>query len=276
MAPADGKFRVFADYHTHTRYSHGTGSVRDNVRAAVSMGLSEVGITDHGPAMLWIGTKRSRWGALLQDIEECQREFPQIKVLAGIEANVVSLDGRLDTPPEIDARLDIRLAGIHLQVLPPTLDDTLRLMVNNLTLARWTRAGSRRARVDNTKALVEAVYRNRIDLITHPGLKVNIDTAELARACVRKGTALEINASHTRSGPDYVRVAARQGAKFVLSSDAHDPRDVGRVERAAAIAEKAGLVPEQIANVALDGYRRRPASGGGRPPEPIEDTVIAE
>ncbi|MCR4398817.1 MAG: histidinol-phosphatase, partial [Firmicutes bacterium] len=146
-----------------------------------------------------------------------------------------------------------RLAGIHLHVIPRTARDGVRLVVNNLTAARWSRSMSRRARADNTKALVEGVRRHRIDIITHPGLHVNVDTAELARACASRGTALEINSYHGSGGPDYVRVAARQGVRFVLSSDAHSPAEVGMVEAAARIARAAGLPPEQIINTAAGG-----------------------
>ncbi len=243
--------RIRADYHTHTRYSHGKGTVRDNVLSAISRGLSEVAISDHGPAMIGIGVKRDAWPRLVEDIRRCRDEFPGIKVLAAIEANVTSIDGDVDIPPEIDCALDMRLVGIHLQIVGRSLNDTMRLVVNNLTAARWTRAMSRVARIDNTKALVEAVYRHRIDIVTHPGLHVNIDTAELARACASRGTAMEINSYHACGGVEYVKTAAKQGVRFALSSDAHHPRDVGRVDAAIRIAEKAGLGPDQIINVEM-------------------------
>ena len=40
--------KLYADYHTHTVYSHGTGSIMDNVMAARKKGLTEIAITDHG------------------------------------------------------------------------------------------------------------------------------------------------------------------------------------------------------------------------------------
>jgi len=259
--------RPIADYHTHTRYSHGTGTVRQNVRAAIEKGLSEVAITDHGPAMLFIGVDEPRWSLLIDEARRVGREIrggvgrdddpagsrrDGIRVLVGIEANVVGLDGTLDIPKRIARELDIVLAGIHLQIRPKTLDDGLRLVWRNMTTARWSGSAARRARIDNTKALVEAVYRNRIDIITHPGLKVNIDTRELARACAKRGTALEINASHRRSDPEYVRVAAREGAMFAICSDAHSPDDVGRFDWAVHVAEKAGLQASQVINAARE------------------------
>jgi putative hydrolase len=42
------KYRITADYHTHTRYSHGKGTIEDNVRVARDMGLKSIAIADHG------------------------------------------------------------------------------------------------------------------------------------------------------------------------------------------------------------------------------------
>ena len=39
---------MIADYHTHTVYSHGTGSVLENALIAKEKGLKEIAITDHG------------------------------------------------------------------------------------------------------------------------------------------------------------------------------------------------------------------------------------
>ncbi|NPV53995.1 MAG: PHP domain-containing protein [Firmicutes bacterium] len=250
--------KPFADYHTHTVYSHGTGTVEDNVIAAIEAGLEEVAITDHGPANIFsIGMRGlGAFEAIRRDVEACRARYPHIKVLLGVEANIVGLDGSLDVPDAILEGLDKVLAGHHLLVRGKTPGDAWGIVGRNVVIRLCPRRLQhlcadlpRRARIANTDALVRAVTARRIDIVTHPGLEVSIDTRELARACVQMGTALEINAKHAGESLDFVRVAAGEGAKFVLSSDAHRPEDVGRLGPALEIARCAGLGPDMILNV---------------------------
>jgi putative hydrolase len=224
--------------------------VDDNVRAARAAGLEAVGITDHGPASLGrIGIRGTgAWESMRRDVARAARRHPEVRVLCGVEANVVGLDGRLDVPRHRLRELDIVLAGLHPQVWPASLAAGARLVLNNLTAARWSRRMAARARNDNTKALVGAVHRYPVTIVTHPGLKLSIDTAELARACARRGTAMEINSAHGLLTREYIELAAKQGATFAVSSDAHRPQDVGRLERGLALARAAGLRPEQVIN----------------------------
>lgn len=239
---------IIADYHTHSRYSHGTGTVEDNVRAAAARGLQAVGITDHGPRS-WPGIRATPGGlwALRQEVEALRSRFPGLRILAGVEANVVTPGGDLDVPAALLETLDIVLVGLHPTIVPPTLRDGWELLGPHY-LARWSARARSRAREVNTRALVQAVLRHRVDIVTHPGWGFDVDTRELARACARRGTALEINAGHGRLSAEYCRVAAREGVLFAIGSDAHSPERVGDFARALAVAREAGIGPEQVIN----------------------------
>lgn len=243
-------WKYIADYHTHTTFSHGKGTVEDNVRAALAKGLTAIGIADHGPANWWnVGIRRLKdFECLIDEVQRARRRYPDIRILAGTEANVISYDGELDVPTEFQEQLDQVLVGFHTMIIPKSWADGLRFI--RLSLA--ARLGEQRyleAKKAHTQALIAAIQRNRVFAVTHPGLKVAIDSGKLAQACARRQTALEINARHGAVSTEFLRCAADVGVEFILSSDAHHPDQVGRLEPAEAAARRAGLTSGQIANI---------------------------
>ncbi len=250
------KWRIFADYHTHTVYSHGSGTIRENAKAAREKGLEVVGIADHGPAN-WghVGTTSLKvFDQIMAEVKTIQAEFDGLKILAGTEANLISYQGELDVPLELQRKLDQVLAGFHVAIRPKSLEDGVKFL-SQWTLGKLNKQFKMKARNDNTKAVIAAVYNNEIDIITHPGLNISIDTLELARACVKTDTALEINARHGVKSIDFIRAAAHEGVKFAIGSDAHEPENVGKLEAGVKAAQLAGLNPEQIINARLDLLR---------------------
>jgi len=240
--------KFIGDYHTHTVYSHGSGSVEDNVRVALSKGLNEIAIADHGISHISYGIKRSQIKKLRQEIDNVQKKYPDIKILMGIETNLTSLDGDIDLPYEYRDYFDIVLMGFHKAVWPKDFKSGYYLFLKNLVAPIMPEL-SRRLRELNTLAMVRAIERHKIDIITHPGAKINIDTRLLAQKAAARGTLLEINASHGYMREEYVRVAKEQGAKFIVNSDAHKPDDVGNFAKAIDIVKKAGLKKEDIVNM---------------------------
>lgn len=240
--------RIIADLHTHTRYSHGKGSVVDNVAVGLARGFAAIGVTDHGPRSApWVGASLRQFAAMRREVAEVDRRAVGMRVLAGVECNIISVQGELDLPAEVRNSLDLVLAGLHPGVLPASGRDWLLLTANNWA-AKFSAKMRRKARVVNTEAVVQAVYNNEIDVITHPGYHLDIDTVELAKACAACDTAMEINARHGEMSVAYVRSAAREGVRFVINSDAHKPADVGNLARGIAVALAAGLEPEQVVN----------------------------
>ncbi|BDG61670.1 PHP domain-containing protein [Caldinitratiruptor microaerophilus] len=259
---------IVADYHTHTRYSHGRGTVEDNVRAALARGLEAVGIADHGPrSWPWIRATADGLRAMQRDVARVRARVPGLRVLAGVEANVVTPEGDLDVPADLLSSLDLVIVALHPTVLPPTLRDAWRLLGPHYAARGWPSPRVRaRAREVATRALVQAVLRHSVDIVAHPGWGFDVDTRELARACAGRGTALELSAGHEHMTVEYCRIAAREGALFSLGSDAHAPERVGDLDRAVALARAAGVGPEQVVG-ARGGpdLPRRAAAATGRP-----------
>ena len=140
------------------------------------------------------------------------------------------------------------LVGFHYGIFPASFMDMYYMGIKNF-VSRFSHKLKESASYDNTRALIKAMDNYPIDIITHPGAKVDIDTAVIANAAVKKGVALEINSHHEFMTAEYVRIAKSFGARFVLSSDAHKPEDVGRMDNAIKIALQAGLTEKDIINV---------------------------
>lgn len=232
-----------ADMHTHTVYSHGKGTVEDNVRAAIEKGLKRIGVADHGPKHLFFPVK---WDALLQlrrDVDSMNKKYgSDIEVLMGIEANLLG-DGLTDVP-EDDSLFDYVLLGYHKGAFP--VDAISRGWTRNILFKQnAARHGERNAMayahaMDNTKKLFA---------ITHPGIYIPVNIPLLAQEAAKHGVALEINESHFNATIKDLQAMKAAGAKLLISSDAHRPGRVGNTPKSIALAREAGVL-ECVVNYA--------------------------
>jgi len=241
--------KIWADYHTHTRYSHGTGTIEQNVEAAIKKGLRVIGISEHGPGNIGLRIRLEDFYRMREEIEKLRIKYRDIQILLGCEANVISLDGDLDIPDHVLSILDYKMVGLHPLIWPRSLKDGFGLLVENM-ISKLIRNADLLEKVmkQNTMALVRAISKNNINIVTHPGLHLPIDTAELARAAAECGTALEINSGHGYMTKEYVIIAKKNGAKFVIGSDAHQPKNVGNFRKALEIIREVGLSEDDIIN----------------------------
>ncbi len=239
----------FADYHTHTRYSHGRGSIEENIQAAQAKGLQEIAITDHGPGHYFIGLKGEKAvKEARRELDFCREKYSRLKILLGVEANVISPEGEIDVPAAIMPYLDLILVGYHLMVRTTSLSFFYSLNIKN-RLARYKPGLARELRQQNTAALIKAVQRYPVKIVTHPGLHVDIDTLALGHACRERGTSLEINCSHINKGKGFVKAALVTGVTFAVSSDAHSPSRVGEFQEALDFIRQERIPLERIINV---------------------------
>ena len=81
-----------SDYHTHTIYSHGKGTVMDNAIKAKELGLKEIAISDHGFAHPAFGLTKKKLPKLRVDCNDATKNTG-VNVLLGIESNIIGTDG---------------------------------------------------------------------------------------------------------------------------------------------------------------------------------------
>ena len=79
-------YKMTFDYHTHSTYSDGKGTMEESVKTAISKGLKGLAITDHGPGHLFYGVKRKEIPQMKEEIQRLREAYPQIDIYFGVEA----------------------------------------------------------------------------------------------------------------------------------------------------------------------------------------------
>lgn len=223
-----------ADLHTHSIVSgHAFSTVKEMVECAALRGLKMLAITDHG-----INMPGGPHEYYFSQIMGLPGNIGGIRVLRGVEANIIDVNGNLDMPPHILEKLDLVLAGFH------------------------TDTGYQAGSVDqNTRALIAAIQNPYVHMISHPGNpEFPVDIEKVIQAAKMAGKALEINnSSFTLSRPgsaprcsQLARLAARNGNLVAINSDSHICFTVGVFDEALAVVQKAGIRPGQVLNTSAE------------------------
>lgn len=238
--------KILVDTHTHTNASdHAYSTLEENIRHAKEIGLEAIAMTNHAPGMpdaphIWH----------FQNVANIPREINGVKVLYGVEADIMDTDGTLDIDAGVLSMLDVVIASMHRDTFTP------------------------QTRKAHTQAYVNALHNPYVDIIGHsgsPDYEFNVDTVlSLAK---KEGKMIEINNnSHLiRRGniENCVSIAKRcmeLGVYIVVSSDAHISCNVGNFAAAIAMLEEIGFPEELIANTNLEKFlsilRQRKLVGG--------------
>ena len=236
-----------ADYHTHTPYSHGKGSVLENAMRAKELGLKEIGITDHGFSHVIFGVRRRKIEGLVRDCKEAQ-EKTGIRVYVGLENNIRGVSGVCDFTEADYETFDLFLAGIHVYIHYDKLSDW-KLGWGSLFRTKLKIKPSRSLIDDTTKAYINAIQKNPIDVITHVGFRNFCDPVEVAKCCRDYGTYLEISSKKMHLTDEELDRVAQTGVRFVLNSDAHSVSRVGDYALASEQIKRVGIPLTLIDNI---------------------------
>lgn len=223
--------KYFMDLHTHTVASgHAYSTLQENIAAAKELGLECLGISDHGPQMLGGPHVMYFW-----NLKIVPRQYGELKLLCGAEANIMDMEGHLDLDDFTLSRLDYCIASMH---------------------GPCFKSGTAK---ENTDAAIKAMKNPYVKILGHPDdSRYPMEYERLVQAAVGEKVLLEVNNSSLHP------LAARQGAKeniltmlrlckkyqcpIILGSDSHISYTIGNFEWVEELLEEVEFPQELIVN----------------------------
>lgn len=221
--------KLLVDTHCHTVASgHAYSTIVELAEEASKKGLKIIAMTDHGPAM--------PGGPFIFHFGN-QNVIPDyingVRILKGIEANIMDFKGSLDIEDRYLERMDIVIASFHEVCISPGSVE------------------------ENTAALISAMKNPLVDIIAHPGNpNYPIDIDKFVEVAHETNTLIEINNSSfkvSRKGSEVNcrKIAAKakeKGAVLVAGSDSHICFDVGKFDKVNELFEDLNMPEDLVIN----------------------------
>lgn len=239
--------KIVGDYHSHTVYSDGYNTCREMVERAHALGLKEYAITDHCFSTNILGFSMSRGRLIKQraEIERLREQYPDMKILSGIEANLLDYDGNVDLEPEEFETFDVVQFGFHRTVLPWWTKSYFPMIIKN---CGWFSQDVEK----NTRAIINAMDKYPLKQLSHPNNVLKVDTVAIAEEAKKRGIRLELNEKHWSDLDPTLTEVAATGVDFILGSDSHRVPDVARMPDVFSMIEKHGIAVSRVKGLAED------------------------
>ena len=232
MAPSIvGKGMYRGDFQMHSTWSDGGEKIGTMAQAAMELGHSCLGITDHSYGLpIARGISMSQAAKQWTEIDKLNAKHQgRFRVFKGIEANIL-VDGALDLQPDECARFEFVVASPH-SILRKVEDQTPR-MLNAMRHSGVAILGHPRGRMFNNR----------------PGVAADWDAVFEEAAAL--GVAIELDGNWHRQDLDYryARRALAAGCLFALDSDAHSIGELRFSDYAIAHARLARIPADRVIN----------------------------
>ncbi|MFR1707322.1 MAG: phosphatase [Clostridium sp.] len=223
------------DLHTHTISSgHAYSTLKENIEEAREKGLKVLGVSDHAISMP--GTAHEYYFNNLKVIRD---EIMGVRILKGIEANIMDFEGRIDVQEELALELDYVIASMHPPCITPgTIEE-------------------------NTNALIKVMDNPYVKIIGHPDdSRFPLDYEKIVLAAKEKNMVFEMN--NTSISPRSFRKNAREnqktllnlckehGVKIIIGSDAHIYYDVGEFSSCYDLLKELDFPEKLVLNFNMD------------------------
>ncbi|MDD2979049.1 MAG: phosphatase [Hespellia sp.] len=227
--------KIIADTHAHTIVSgHAYSTIREMAAAGAEHGLELLALTEHAPEM-----PGSCGIFYFQNYNVIPREMCGIRMLFGVELNIMDTEGTVDMPDWLCEKQDIVVASLHSPCY-----------------------GQDHTKEENTTACVNAMKNPHINIIGHPDDgRLPLDYEAIVKTAKETHTLLELNNSSLK--PDGFRVNAREnmiqmlglckkyGVSVSTGSDAHIDVDAGNFKYIQEVLDYCEFPEELVANTSL-------------------------
>lgn len=223
--------KALIDLHCHTNFGgHAYSTVKENIDAANSIGLKYLGISEHGIKM-----PGGPHEFFFHNLKVIPRQVGEVKILRGMEANILDFDGSLDLDDDTARKLDYAIASLHNPCIAPGTKE------------------------ENTRALLNAMDNQKVKIIGHPDdSRYEIDYDLIVKKASEKNILLEVNNSSlnpnsSRKGADknYIEMfkyCKKYNARVIFGSDSHICYSIGKFENCEKLIKEVGFPEELVIN----------------------------
>jgi putative hydrolase len=219
------------DFQMHSTWSDGTERIAAMAQAAIELGHTCLGITDHSYGLpIARGISMEQAARQWDEVDRLNATYGgAFRVFKGIEVNILAA-GSLDIQPDERALFEFVVASPH-SLLRRNEDQTPR-MLNAVKAPGVAILGHPRGRMFNSR----------------PGISADWDA--VFEQASRRDVAIELDGNWHRQDIDYLLAtrALAAGCLFALDSDAHSIGELRFSEYALAHARLAGVPAERVIN----------------------------
>ncbi|TCK90636.1 putative hydrolase [Natranaerovirga hydrolytica] len=227
------------DLHMHTIVSgHAYSTLQEMVKSAAEKGLKMIGITEHAYSM-----PGAPLPLYFHNLKVVPKEMYGVRVLKGIEANILNSKGTIDLDNYTKNYLEVVIASLHPPCIQPS---TLEI---------------------NTETIVNTLRNPKVDIIGHPDdSRYPLDYDIVVKEAKDNNKLLELNNSSLN--PQGFREGARKNATkmlelckqynhpIIIGSDAHISFDVGNFDYAKSLIEEVNFPEALIMNTSVDKIKK--------------------
>lgn len=223
---------ILGDLHVHSTNSDGLNTIEEMATAALGLGRSYIGMTDHSKSeYIANGMDEKRTLKYFDEIDKLNDKLNgKIKFLKSAETDILK-DGSLDFSDKILEKMDYVLASIH----------------TNLNMNKQ----------DMTKRLLTAIENNKINILAHPTARlinqrppIEFDLDKVFQAAKTNNIILEINSYPERLdlNDENILRAKEFNLKFSINTDSHRTTNLTLMRFGVGMAKRGWLIKKDVIN----------------------------